>query len=148
MRAYKRSNPKQTRHFQVSLCTQHPFGSLSPYGHELIPLLQSMADNGGDLSAEKYAEVSGWVRGSHVGSLAKCTGGQEDVMVAGHHHRLLATRAFRAVALARALKRPAWRPVRTCMCVVASNRFTGIPSHGCVAKYYTCHAFMTLRKER
>ncbi len=66
--------------FHLSLCTQHPFGSLSPYGHELIPLLQSMADNGGELSAEKYAEVSGWPRGSQRmrGTehriRAKCTG--------------------------------------------------------------------------
>ncbi|GFR43427.1 hypothetical protein Agub_g4508, partial [Astrephomene gubernaculifera] len=36
---------------------KHPFGSLSPYGHELVPLLQSMAENGGELDAEKYSEA-------------------------------------------------------------------------------------------
>ncbi|GLC50720.1 hypothetical protein PLESTB_000412000 [Pleodorina starrii] len=36
---------------------KHPFGSLSPYGHELIPLLQSMADNGGEMDENKYAEA-------------------------------------------------------------------------------------------
>ncbi|KAG2439498.1 hypothetical protein HXX76_004852 [Chlamydomonas incerta] len=36
---------------------QHPFGALSPYGHELIPLLQSMAANGGEFDEHKYAEA-------------------------------------------------------------------------------------------
>ncbi|GIL77586.1 hypothetical protein Vretimale_6819 [Volvox reticuliferus] len=36
---------------------KHPYGSLSPYGHELIPLLQSMAENGGELDEKKYAEA-------------------------------------------------------------------------------------------
>ncbi|KXZ52342.1 hypothetical protein GPECTOR_10g975 [Gonium pectorale] len=36
---------------------KHPFGALSPYGHELIPLLTSMADNGGELDEHKYAEA-------------------------------------------------------------------------------------------
>ncbi|GLI62947.1 hypothetical protein VaNZ11_005801, partial [Volvox africanus] len=36
---------------------KHPYGSLSPYGHELIPLLQSMAENGGELDENKYAEA-------------------------------------------------------------------------------------------
>ncbi len=40
------------------MCAQHPFGALSPYGHELIPLLQSMTANGGEFDEHKYAEVS------------------------------------------------------------------------------------------
>eukprot|EP00198_Chlamydomonas_reinhardtii_P008706 XP_001698043.1 predicted protein [Chlamydomonas reinhardtii] len=36
---------------------QHPYGALSPYGHELIPLLQSMAANGGEFDEAKYAEA-------------------------------------------------------------------------------------------
>ncbi|EFJ53080.1 hypothetical protein VOLCADRAFT_102702 [Volvox carteri f. nagariensis] len=36
---------------------KHPYGSLSPYGHELIPLLRSMAENGGELDENKYGEA-------------------------------------------------------------------------------------------
>ncbi|PNH02820.1 histone H3 [Tetrabaena socialis] len=36
---------------------KHPSGDLSAYGHELIPLLCTMAENGGDLDENKYAEA-------------------------------------------------------------------------------------------
>ncbi|KAG2501895.1 hypothetical protein HYH03_000393 [Edaphochlamys debaryana] len=35
---------------------QHPFGSLSPYGHELIPLLRTLADEG-KVDEDKYAQA-------------------------------------------------------------------------------------------